>query len=286
MRKESQMKFFAKAAIASIAALGMVTISIQAQAPADEKDQPKDKILLVLAHPDDEFMMNGTVAMLSDKKCDLTVVYATSGDEGLDVSGQGLKHETLAKVREQEVAAALKILGVEKEPVLLRHKDGHLGEVRDQLATQFTNIIADVRPSVVITFGPDGVTGHPDHIVVCSAVTEAFDDQRATSCRTLLNFAVSTKRTAALKDCSDVSYVENFFEGVDTSSINIVVDTTNYRQQRIDSFFIHHTQFNQNYRTAWIKFTADCPYEEFVVARMKGKFSSVSSFKDILNHKL
>jgi LmbE family N-acetylglucosaminyl deacetylase len=258
-------------------------------APAQQEAQtegPQSKILVILAHPDDEFMMSGTVAMLSDTKADLTVVYATSGDAGLDVSGHGLKGDALAKTREEEVSSALKILGVKNAPIFLRYKDGHLPEVRGQLADKFTHLIADMKPEVVITFGPDGVTGHYDHIAVCSAVTEAFDDQKSTSCRTLLNFAVSNKRTDALKKCSNVDYVENFFEGVDSSSVNLVVDTGKYRQQRIDAFFIHYTQFNHNYRTAWVKFTADCPYEEFVIARMKGKFSSVSSFQELLGRKL
>ena len=266
--------------------LGLLSVSAYAQQQADDKDQAGDKVLIVVAHPDDEFMMNGTIAMLCDHKYDVSVVYATSGDAGLDVSGHNYKGETLARAREQEVSEALKILGVENPPTFLRFKDGHLPEVRDQLASKFAQIIADTQPAIVITFGPDGVTGHKDHIAVSTAVTEAFDDQKAISCKALLNFAVSTKRTDALKRCSDVSYVEHFFEGVASSSINIVVDTTNYRQQRIDAFFIHHTQFNQNYRTAWIKFTADCPYEEFIIARMKGKFSSVSSLNELLSKKL
>ncbi len=277
------MRTIAIFAAAAIAAFDVFSTASYAQ---DQAEQPKEKVLIVVAHPDDEFMMNGTVAMLTDSKYDVSVVYATSGDAGLDVSGHGLKGESLAKEREKEVASALKILEVQNDPIFLRFKDGHLPEGRDQLAEKFTKIIAETKPAIVITFGPDGVTGHTDHIAVCSAVTEAFDDQKSTSCKALLNFAVSNKRTEALKNCSDVSYVENFFEGVANSSINIVVDTTKYRQQRIDAFFIHHTQFNQNYRTAWVKFTEDCPYEEFVIARMKGKFSSVSSFHDILNRKL
>ncbi len=253
-------------------------------ADAQEPALKKDRIAICLAHPDDEFMTNGTIAMLCDAGYPVTVIYATSGEAGLDVSGHGLKGESLSKTREVEVADALKILGVEAPPVFLRYKDGHLPESREQLEDSLTKLFSELKPDLVITFGPDGVTGHTDHIAVCSAATAAFDDQK--SCKTLLNFAVSQTRKADLQKCSDIDYVENFFEGVDNASINLVVDTSKYRQQRIDAFFVHNTQFNQNYRTAWIKFTADCPYEEFVIARMKGKYTSVNSLGDLLSKKL
>ena len=35
-------------------------------------------------------------------------------------------------------------------------------------------ILDEERPDVVVTFGPDGITGHPDHITIGAATTEAF----------------------------------------------------------------------------------------------------------------
>jgi len=253
-------------------------------ADSQTADSPKDKVLICVAHPDDEFMLNGTIAMLCDNGYPVTVVYATSGEAGLDVSGHGLKGDALARARETEVENALKVLGVKNSPIFLHFKDGHLPETRDQLEDSLTKLFAELKPDVVITFGPDGLTGHHDHIAVCSATSAAFDDQK--SCKTLLNFAVSDRRKEDLQKCSNVDYVENFFEGVDNASINFVVDTAKYRQQRIDSFFVHNTQFNQNYRTAWVKFVSDCPYEEYVIARIKGKYSSVNNLGDILARKL
>jgi LmbE family N-acetylglucosaminyl deacetylase len=261
---------------------GSTVFSDNAIVPEKTDAAEATKVMIILAHPDDDFMLNGAIAMLADKGYDVQMVYATSGDAGLDVSGQKLRGQALAKVRELETADALKILGVVKAPIYLHLQDGKLTASRKELAQKLTELIAELKPSMVITFGPDGVTGHPDHIAVCSATTAAFDDQKSNSCKTLLNFAVSTKRTSVLKTCSTVDYVENFFEGVDPSAVNLVVDTAPYQQKRIDALFTYNTQFNQNYRTGWVKFVDQCPYEEFVVARIKGSIKSISSFNDLI----
>ena len=244
----------------------------------------KDRILVCIAHSDNEFMVSGTIAMLCDKGYPVTVVYATSGDPGPYVSGHCLKGDALRKAREAEVKTALNILGVASPPVFLHLKDGSLSGCRDEIESKFTKIFSDLKPDLVITFGPDGVIGDHEHMSISSAVTAAFDDQSST-CKALLNFAVSEKRKEALQKCLNVDYVENFFKGIDNTSINIVVDTSKYRQKRIDSFLAHNTQFNQDYLTAWVKFTADCPYEEFVISRMGGNPSSVNSIEDLLSKK-
>jgi LmbE family N-acetylglucosaminyl deacetylase len=57
----------------------------------------------------------------------------------------------------------------------LGYRDGHVGEVpRDELAGRFAEQLERFRPDVVVTFGPEGVTGHEDHISVGHAGTEAF----------------------------------------------------------------------------------------------------------------
>jgi N-acetylglucosamine malate deacetylase 2 len=59
-------------------------------------------VLVVLAHPDDETLISGTLAKLISRGCEVHVVYATSGDDGPDKTGHDLHGDTLAKLREQE----------------------------------------------------------------------------------------------------------------------------------------------------------------------------------------
>lgn len=61
----------------------------------------------------------------------------------------------------------------------LDYEDGALAEVDEQvLSSRIQNTLHKVRPQVVITFGPDGISGHPDHLAVHRAATVAFDQER------------------------------------------------------------------------------------------------------------
>jgi LmbE family N-acetylglucosaminyl deacetylase len=79
-----------------------------------------------------------------------------------------------------ELRAACSILGVERV-CCLDHRDGTLREAdRSALVADVGTILEEVRPDVVITFGPDGAYGHPDHIAISEATTEAYLSALAT----------------------------------------------------------------------------------------------------------
>lgn len=65
-------------------------------------------------------------------------------------------------------------LGVEP-PHTLDYRDGHLDEVEPEgLIAEILGVVRKVRPQVMLTFGPDGLSGHPDHVTVGHAATEVF----------------------------------------------------------------------------------------------------------------
>jgi len=64
-------------------------------------DEIGEEIVVVFAHPDDETIISGTLAMLATKGCDISVVYVTSGDDGPDETGQSLHGESLADVLDE-----------------------------------------------------------------------------------------------------------------------------------------------------------------------------------------
>ena len=71
--------------------------------------------------------------MLTEKGCDIKVVYVTSGDDGPDETGQGLHGESLAAVREQEAQTALKAIGIQQLPIFLKYPDSHVSDHADDL---------------------------------------------------------------------------------------------------------------------------------------------------------
>jgi LmbE family N-acetylglucosaminyl deacetylase len=132
------------------------------------------RILGVFAHPDDEtFCAGGTFAKYSASGAQVMVVSATRGEAGQIRSPQVATRRTLGAAREQELRLACQHLGVQQH-VCLDYRDGMLKDVdQEAIISQVAEIIRTFRPDVVITFGPDGGYGHPDHIAIGAATTAA-----------------------------------------------------------------------------------------------------------------
>jgi LmbE family N-acetylglucosaminyl deacetylase len=123
-------------------------------------------VLMIWAHPDDEtYLVGGMSATLTDAGHRVVCVTATRGEAG--VSGATAPElDQLAKVRTAELEAALRILGIQ-EHHWLDYPDGGCADVDGQeAADRLVAVVDDVRPDTVVTFGPDGFTGHPDHQAV------------------------------------------------------------------------------------------------------------------------
>jgi LmbE family N-acetylglucosaminyl deacetylase len=137
-------------------------------------------ILSVWAHPDDEVYSCGAIMAEAVRRGDRVVcVTATRGELGTD--DEALKGAPLAAIRTQELADCLAILGV-TEHYWLDYPDGGCGEVdREEAVSRIQAFIDDVRPDTILTFGPDGATGHIDHISVCEWTTEALRRSDATA---------------------------------------------------------------------------------------------------------
>jgi LmbE family N-acetylglucosaminyl deacetylase len=139
------------------------------------------RLAAVFAHPDDDtFAVGGTLA-LERGRVDYTLIVATSGEAGLISDPALASAGTLAKVREQEERDALAVLGAEDAAVrFLGYPDGGLAEVsRDEIADKVIDVLREVRPAVVVTFGREGITKHDDHIAIHQVATEAFHQLRA-----------------------------------------------------------------------------------------------------------
>jgi LmbE family N-acetylglucosaminyl deacetylase len=132
------------------------------------------RILGVFAHPDDEsFCAGGTLAKYAEAGAEIMVVSATRGDAGQIRDARAATRRTLGQVRERELRLACERLGIQ-HTVCLDYGDGTLKDVAPQALTRdVTRIVREFKPDSVITFGPDGGYGHPDHIAIGAATTAA-----------------------------------------------------------------------------------------------------------------
>jgi LmbE family N-acetylglucosaminyl deacetylase len=143
------------------------------------------KLMCVLAHPDDESLgTGGTLAHYSRAGVETYVVSATRGERGRfgEVEPRPAL-EVVGNAREAELRAAASVLGA-REVTFLDYIDGELDAADPaEAAAKIAAELRRVRPQVVITFGPDGAYGHPDHIAISqltlAAITCAADDSYA-----------------------------------------------------------------------------------------------------------
>jgi LmbE family N-acetylglucosaminyl deacetylase len=127
-------------------------------------------ILGMWAHPDDEgYLSAGIMADAVRRGNRVVCVTATRGEAA---DPERWPPAELAQIREVEIANALEILGV-TDHRWLGYPDGGCADVdAEEAVARIVALIEEVQPDTVLTFGPDGGTGHPDHIAV-SNWTEA-----------------------------------------------------------------------------------------------------------------
>ena len=129
-----------------------------------------ERMLVVVAHPDDESFGCGSIlALAAANGVDTTVCCATRGEAGSPDPDRG--KAALAAVREGELRAAAELLGVGRVVVLDFEDSGITGEVDeralvatplDRVAAAIAGVIDDVRPDLVVTL--DASDGHRDHV--------------------------------------------------------------------------------------------------------------------------
>jgi LmbE family N-acetylglucosaminyl deacetylase len=155
-------------------------------------------LVCIFAHPDDEtYLCAGVMAAVRTAGHRVVCVTATRGEGG----GQA-DPSRLAELRTAELERALAVLGVD-EHVWLDVPDGRCAEVPsgphvDRLA----RILRTTRPRTLLTFGPDGITGHPDHIAVGAWAAAAFDVARLDGAR-LLEAAVTLTKRSLFREIED-----------------------------------------------------------------------------------
>lgn len=135
--------------------------------------------MAVLAHPDDESLgVGGTLAKYASEGVETFLVTATRGERGRYRGHRDDERHpgplTLGTIRESELRAAASALGI-RELSLLGYRDQELDRADPQEAVaRIVSHLRRTRPDVVVTFGPDGAYGHPDHIAICQYTTAAL----------------------------------------------------------------------------------------------------------------
>jgi len=154
-------------------------------------------ILAVFAHPDDERVIGPLLSRLSRDGRETHLVIATDGAKGIRDFARVPAGPELAALRAREAQCAADRLGVRRLH-LLGLPDGGLAsfDALGQLRTKLVAVIDSIKPAAIITFGPEGGTGHPDHRLVGNVVTQIVQGDARYASLDLLYASLPAERIA------------------------------------------------------------------------------------------
>jgi len=190
-------------------------------------------LLTIFAHPDDEtFRPGGTLALLARQGVRVQVLTLTHGEAGSCGDPPLCTPTELPAVRTRELCAACAALGLEP-PRLLDYEDGSLTEADpEQVTAQILAIVNEIKPQVLLSFGPDGLSGHPDHIAVGQWAAETF--RRAQEIAALYTVAVPR----SLAESLNMRQVR----AVPDETIALTVDVSSVWETKLAAMRAHATQ--------------------------------------------
>ena len=144
------------------------------------------RLLACFAHPDDEaFTASGVLAASTARGVQVRLVCATYGEEG-DIRQPGVATRvTLGQVRHEELCCSCAVLGLQ-EPIMLGYRDSGWGNAPAQyhpnafvqappwqVIQRLVEEIRRFKPHIVLTFEPEGISGHKDHKAISHHTTAA-----------------------------------------------------------------------------------------------------------------
>lgn len=157
-----------------VVASGMLAAVVVPGRAATAGDESRT-LLAIFAHPDDETSVGPLLARYAREGVTVYLAIATDGQKGVREHAGIPAGAALAAKRAGEARCACRALGIEP-PILIGLEDGAMGREENKAAfvKNVTRLFAELKPDVVVTWGPDGLSGHTDHRMVSAIVTEVY----------------------------------------------------------------------------------------------------------------
>lgn len=210
-------------------------------------------ILVILAHPDDETAVGPVLAKYGEKNR-VYLVLATYGEYGVREHAGIPAGDSLAQVRKLETICSCKSLGIEP-PIFLGFNDGMgsrvgIGEYFKQTAEikeKIKELIEEINPDAIITFGPDGDTGHADHRGISAITTEIILREGWYEKYPLYFVGWPKSVSVTIPLHSQLNYVDDKY-----LNVRIKYDDS-HREKHFESIRCHKSQWNEIEMNDWIE---------------------------------
>jgi LmbE family N-acetylglucosaminyl deacetylase len=219
-------------------------------------------LLLAFAHPDDEGMSAGAMMKAKADGHRVVLLTATRGEVGeIYNMDEELSRPRLGEIRTHELEDAARIIGVDRL-VFLDYRDS--GMIRtadnddprsfnqvplDKAAKALTRVLDEEKPEIVVTFGADGMYGHPDHIKIHNVTNGALDRLRGWKPRKLYYTAIPRSLMQAFmsqmpEEMRAEQNPDMVFEGTPDEQVTTRLDVSQYIQRKREAFEAHVSQNN------------------------------------------
>ena len=200
------------------------------------------KLLAIFAHPDDEsFRAGGMLAILADNDVCVQVLSLTRGQAGSCGDPPVCSQEELPQIREAELKCACNTLGIQP-PIIWDYEDGKLSEANEnKMIQRITDLIVKLQPEVLLTWPPDGLSGHLDHVMVSRWATKAFEKTRHHHMHgphTLYYMAVPSSLAKKFENMN--------LHSVPDDDINLVIDVLPVWEKKLKAIRFHQTQISES----------------------------------------
>lgn len=226
-------------------------VNIQMYNQNDIDKLQKADVLVVLPHSDDEIFFLPMLEYLQDGKT-VQIVYSSANDKGHHRAGAPSVPEDLSKLREIEALESLSALGVKLNPIKLNIPDNDIpaGNNPQIISDYLGRILDKVKPQIVLSFGPDGTTGHSDHKKLGEIVFNSVKEYRQQSNQPVkvYQMAFAQGNVQKLKDIMSKINSDSFdfVEGVPEEKIVKTVDVTKYLDKIKKSLAQHKSQWSKD----------------------------------------
>jgi LmbE family N-acetylglucosaminyl deacetylase len=168
-------------------ARSLVTAALLFLGTVCNADSRQRVLLAIFAHPDDETIVAPVLARYARQGVSVYLAIATDGERGVRDHARIPAGPQLAAARQDEAVCVTRTLGIHP-PSFFHVGDGELGAITSPpgrnveiVAERVRELISRLSPDVIVTWGPDGGYGHPDHRLVSDVVTQVVQEGKTTS---------------------------------------------------------------------------------------------------------
>ncbi len=217
---------------------------------------------MAFAHPDDEGMSAGAMMQARDKGHRVVLVSATRGEVGeIYNMDEAASRPRLGEIRTHELEKAARIIGVDRLE-LMDYRDSGMVNTADNddprsfnqapvadAASSLLKLLLEEKPEVVVTFGADGMYGHPDHIKIHHVTNAALDAAKGWQPRKLYYTAIPRSLMQAFmaqmpEEMRAQQNPDMRFEGTPDELVTTRLDVTEYIARKREAFEAHVSQNN------------------------------------------